>query len=155
MNVIFVDVDGVLNRGHGWPVAELVDLFNQTARKSNANVVISSSWRIVRRATDVHNILKIKSILTNVIGETPIISEQHSDKGEIVRVKEIRQWLKDNPVRNFAVIDDLKLDIENLFQTREDIGITRRISKSMIAHFGGHHKDVEDEFDDARNKGWI
>lgn len=150
MNIIFLDIDGVLN-GYGfwnmlgWKISNIFHiqrLYKKYARdpfgihkekvkrlakiikKTNAKVVISSSWRIfwnvsyeekmdsVKLLTDLFDIYNIE-----VIDTTPCLSSRRRDK-------EILSWLSKNEekVDKFIILDDERSDLEcfigsNLIQT--------------------------------------
>jgi hypothetical protein len=124
MNIIFLDIDGVLNTEkhivhqvdnmgrNGYeaqfnfdPVA--MSNLREIAIKSNAKIVISSTWRTSK---DYKNDMYWNAILDNfarfhipveIIGVTPIL---HSERGD-----EIRAWLDINKnlgVDNFVILDD-------------------------------------------------
>lgn len=142
-NIIFLDVDGVLNGYNRWNTLgwDIVCLFKseklrnwyrkltdptgvheskvkrlaKIVRKTNAKVVMSSTWRFgywevpyekqrssMQKLTDLLNKYSIK-----VIGITPRSSNGRRD-GEIL------SWLAnhEHEVNNFIVIDDDRFDLE-------------------------------------------
>jgi hypothetical protein len=135
MKVIFLDVDGPLtysdyeNKDTSNIDIEKVKLLKQICDKTGAKVVISSSWRgIPGHVPHIYQILL--NILSDndipVIGEIPYIKTEFEDKNpfnnnspatltEILHTKvkhgtgraaEIRQWLQENPVEQFVILDD-------------------------------------------------
>ena len=111
MNVIFLDIDGVLKPfedyypeqglGHNFEKS-CVDCLNLALKEINVKIVICSMWRL-----DFDNpLVKLKEIFKDnwiekeVFDLTPVING--FSKG-----KEIKKWLEANPnVNNYLVIDD-------------------------------------------------
>lgn len=120
MNIIFLDIDGVLNTGRNQDfqasiegkstfehqfnfddgcmknLKELVDEFD-------AYIVISSSWRIEKDetyGTEILRNLKDYDLDNRIIDRTPSFST--------IRGEEIKQWLINNKekVDNFLILDD-------------------------------------------------
>ena len=117
MNVLFLDVDGVLNDDkclkNSWRLGtstnaisrEYMDRLAEIVHQSWARVVLSSDWRLhTNRPADsiIRAVLSMWNI--RMIGRTPdLIKAQH-------RSEEIRHWLdntKEN-VRNFVILDDME-----------------------------------------------
>lgn len=103
MNILFLDVDGVLNNTI---TSTHFDSFNmknlqQLVKGLNLNVVVSSDWR--RNAA---NLAVLRSELEHLgieIFGTTIISNKK-------RRNEIREWLKTNVWSKALVLDDLGAD---------------------------------------------
>ena len=133
MNIIFLDVDGVLTYSeyNNIETADIdidkVKLLKEICDKSNAKVVISSSWKGSEKHTPkiyyiLLDILKGNGI--EVIGTTPYICARFKKEemmqpfmsiGDLMdfkveygtgRVAEIRQWLTDHKIDNFVILDD-------------------------------------------------
>lgn len=94
MNVIFLDIDGVINHpgiyadnatwrdnGDGLlriPVAhECVTRLNRLVAETEAKIVISSSWRLVARWQDLGQALERHGFVGDVVGETPDLINDH------------------------------------------------------------------------------
>jgi hypothetical protein len=123
MNVIFLDIDGVLNseesiiqyyekfQSEGNPRYDCDQIFPQKymlnlkeiVDKANANIVVSSTWRIFYPDGDmwlklIEN-LKEYGLDTKVIGVTRRLSGERGD--------EIREYLSRHPeITNFVILDD-------------------------------------------------
>ena len=115
-NIIFLDIDGVLNSDKYFssiedkedtytdPVAKLlldidmtkVKLLLKVVRISHAKIVISSTWRRMKLYPSIKEALI--NIGLPIVGETPFLAGQ--------RGEEIRAYLADNQVDNFCIIDD-------------------------------------------------
>lgn len=115
-NIIFLDIDGVLNSDKYFssiedkedtytdPVAKLlldidmtkIKLLLKVVRISQAKIVISSTWRRMKLYPSIKEALI--NIGLPIVGETPFLDGQ--------RGEEIRAYLADNQVDNFCIIDD-------------------------------------------------
>lgn len=152
-NIIFLDIDGVLNGYNKWTwlLLKVVEFFDNTrlkswfilhiqpygihkkkvkrlakiVRKTNAKVVMSSSWRIGWWNTPYERLYKDQKKLTDlltkynieVIDITPRLPDGRRDK-------EILEWLANHKdqVNRFIILDDERYDLEcfvgsNLVQT--------------------------------------
>lgn len=120
MKVLFLDIDGVVNKGRrfrvgfDWADAKCVDFINEVIRKTGAKIVISSSWRIGSTLEELSDHFKNKfRIDGEFIGLTPAIDlemEGMDHKVSAPRAMEVRDWLNDHPeVTSFAVIDDMDI----------------------------------------------
>lgn len=121
MNVIFLDIDGVLNSvdfiervteaGRGgkfgtneyWSAhldPERIKHLNRLIAESDAKVVISSTWRIGKTPERMQEILEMKGFEGEVIGCTTT-----DDLG--CRGHQIQAWLDVNPeTLSFVILDD-------------------------------------------------
>jgi hypothetical protein len=131
MKVIFLDIDGVLNTERylrvqaqkcGYkdqatmqynfdPVA--LDNLKEIIEVTNANIVISSTWRLQKDSSEasrewkelIRNFDSI-GVSSRIIGVTPTIKNTESLNA---RWMEIKQWLQDNTdinIEKFVIIDD-------------------------------------------------
>jgi hypothetical protein len=135
VRVLFLDMDGVVNsaryfevlskRGYrkakGKAKAEArltqatfvsmidpatIPLLNDIVARGNADVVISSSWRVPWSFTDIAEMLRQRGFVGSVIGATPYGVELPSDV-EYARGHEIAAWLAEHEgVESFAILDD-------------------------------------------------
>lgn len=138
MKVIFLDIDGVLN-SDGFTIQERkkgvferdedevdptrVALLNQIVQRTDADVVISSSWRIILKLSGIRGVLKARGFIGNVRGATPNIGTPNRIRGD-----EIRQWLETAPslVSRFVILDDdsdMGALLPNLVQTSASTGL--------------------------------
>lgn len=142
MKVIFLDVDGVLNSiptirrfGPDFIDPVLVTLIAWIVRETGAEIVLSSSWRLDAKDTEL-----VKSALAaeklSIIDVTP----HHSAPMKwIPRSQEIMEWIeKCGKVEKFAIIDDDNSAeiFGNFFQTDENRGITVDIAEKVINFLG-------------------
>lgn len=114
MRVIFLDFDGVLNSRESWDTCTqmhrdhksarlnppAVDRLARLVKESRAAIVVSSSWRAFWSLDQLKTWLSKFGIPKNtIIGKTP--------RCDVMRGREIRQWLDDHPeVTSFVVLDD-------------------------------------------------
>lgn len=124
MKVIFLDVDGVLNSLEdlkiyreknnikGSVLYDVVEdrplkLLKEIVEKTNAKIVVSSSWRIdyIRNGAECRGIYrKLKDRLLDYGMKIYDITPIHGI--ECQRGDEIREWLFENEVENFIILDD-------------------------------------------------
>lgn len=143
-NVIFLDVDGVLNcsrsiiafGGQGnagnskyWYKYDDVALrlIRSVSKKVNAPIVFSSSWRIV---TDIPKFAEYYQL--NIIDRTKNLGG--------IRGEEIKEWLSCHPhVKNYAIIDDsndmLNEQLPHFVQTSCDEGFTFKNLEQICSIF--------------------
>ena len=121
MNIIFFDIDGVLNyyKSHGidW---DIVDNLIQLAKDTDAKLVMSSSWRDVlinpERNSEpdkkyIHHLIDAMGDL--YIGHTPMFDDEDN------RELEIQEWLDEHPnVDHFVIFDDLDYRFAEFFDER-------------------------------------
>ena len=135
MNVVFLDIDGVLNHCNTRhsvtpttteplpiPIApECMARLNRLIAETGAKIVISSSWRLFARWQDLGPALVRHGLIGDVIGETPDLPNNqawlanwHARKGKpfefdrLERGWEIAEWLAAHPeVTAFVILDDV------------------------------------------------
>ena len=134
MRVVFLDIDGVLNHCDTrsttlvteaeplpLPIApECMMRLNQLVEKTDAKIVISSTWRLYAPWQDLGRALSRQGLIADVIGGTPDLvndpvwkSNWQRCKGspfaydELKRGWEIQEWLAAHPeVTAFIIVDD-------------------------------------------------
>ncbi len=72
MKVVFLDFDGVLNRGSGRGVPALVENLNRITRRTGAVIVVHSSWRYGRGLEMLRHVLEGWGVKGEVIDATPV-----------------------------------------------------------------------------------
>jgi hypothetical protein len=136
MNVIFLDIDGVLNceatpNPRKFPYIvdlNLVDRFTRLADDALARVVLSSSWRV-----DPIGLLAAKYYGIPFHYTCP-------DLPGAPRCEELQVWLRDHPeVTRYVVIDDDDdcLDELPLFQPSARTGLTEEIAEGVREFLAG------------------
>lgn len=135
MKVIFLDVDGVLNSVQdrfSWTLEsdKHLILLACIVRRTNAKIVVSSSWRNY----DLLDTLKerLNDFSMSVYDRT-----DYSEHG--IRGLEIKEWLDNHKdVESFAILDDEDFDIaqyfpKNLVKTNAKIGLQKNDAEKCIA----------------------
>lgn len=161
MKVIFLDIDGVLatdkefmrNRTKFWEKhpamselrvpypwnKEAVDVFNEILDATGAEIVLSSDWKL-------HwNLDELKSIFNwNGVKKHPIAVTNNEyvsiNNLEMNRAAEIGDYVRENDLVNYVVIDDLNVgkymgltgDDDKFFMTRSGEGIKKTGLKDRI-----------------------
>ena len=136
MKIIFLDIDGVLNteetfvkRKEKYKKTGIYDLEIDEYRikylkniidKTKAKIVLSSSWRyFFKKENDLiipkHNDgIELCKIFEKYNIEIYDITKKN---GYLTREEQIKDWISENNVDSFIVIDDETLDIENQIKT--------------------------------------
>lgn len=174
MNIIFLDIDGVLNSYSGKNQIEKFGFDDRLVANLkyildnvyNVKIVVSSSWRTLEydetQSEDIpwREILSKKLGIDNYkdifIGDTPY---RLSDKDKCNRRgKEIHSWIEENKskyrIDNFVIIDDTICDIvemfpNNIVQTDNKIGLTIANAKAAIwilTNFGREKNKMNNTF---------
>jgi hypothetical protein len=136
MNVIFLDIDGVLNckdtaNPRNFPYVIDRKLLKRLLRllvRTKAKVVLTSTWRY-----DPAGLFSAKHWGIPFIDVTP-------DMPKKPRRDEILAWLRKHPkVKRYVVIDDNDdaLDDLPLFQPSSATGLTEDILKGVVAYLTG------------------
>lgn len=162
MKVLFLDVDGVLNctytfqrrnaayEGQSksplteddliWPMGHLdeqiIPLLNPIVERTDCKIVVSSSWRLHSRFTELGSWLKIKGFKYPevIIDKTSCMPMMDNCRGE-----EIKEWLRKHPeVQQYVIIDDDGEDIipvhpNNYIFTNGNEGLTNEKVEAVIS----------------------
>lgn len=104
MNIIFTDIDGVLNSIlHNRWSKNAINIYNLVCYEYNLKPVITSTWRTNHTKEELQKIFTDNGIDVEIYDYTPIL---HDDRG-----LEIKEWLNNNKVDNYVVVDDRIYDI--------------------------------------------
>ncbi len=151
LNVVFLDIDGVLNSNFWFENNEIelsngtlidiekVKLLSFLIKKTNAKIILHSGWRfwfdcnlkpLRVEAEKLVDMLKSEGI--KIDGVTPDLTTEEirkTKKFSLVKAEEILLWLSEHEnVQNWVVIDDLDLnnkEIEKLqIKTDPTLGLT-------------------------------
>lgn len=126
MNIIFTDIDGVLNPHwiKKWS-KKSIDLYNSLCNEYDLKPVITSTWRIAHTKEQLQEIFKKQGIIIDIYDYTPILSGVDNF---VERGKEIKKWLDNNKYSNYIVVDDKTSDIvpfvDNVIKCRSWIGFS-------------------------------
>lgn len=106
--VIFLDVDGVLHAesGHsGFFLPECMEHLREIMQQSNADIVLSSSWRCTSGGIERVNQQLTSYGIKPIVNITPV-------SGYSTRGDEILAFLRDHAtIKHFAVLDDMDLTV--------------------------------------------
>jgi hypothetical protein len=118
MNLIFLDVDGVLNNWHSMTegihiIPEKCVMIKRLCKECDAKVVISSTWRLGKSLKELQEFFwRVGLGGDNIIGMTPrYVNKDNFPEATDIRGYEILQWLVDNPLhsgflKSYVIIDD-------------------------------------------------
>jgi hypothetical protein len=140
-NIIFLDHDGVLclknNCGSSYLTGKdyddfdsiCVKILNQIIEKTDAEIVVSSDWRLIDQdllATQYH--YKEMGITKEPIGFTPDLSGKSVTQNKAkLRAEEILQYIQKNEdeIETWVAIDDLELSLPkiNFVKTNTEFGL--------------------------------
>jgi hypothetical protein len=136
MIIIFLDIDGVLRTHKSdleWslklqePIPDLckryfskiaVNNLNEILGWSRAKIVVTSTWRTLVSFDDLKKIFKDNGIISEVVDITQI---------GINRGEEIEQYVFDNNIVDYVVIDDNVNDIINVINKERVVKIDSKI----------------------------
>lgn len=111
MNIIFLDIDGVLNSYAYYKETEndldlkAIDILSQIYHKFNCKIVLSSTWRELKDISDEsaqkmwkHLVDTLEKYGMEIYDITPTIKNN--------RPLEIATWLQNNSCSNYVILDD-------------------------------------------------
>jgi hypothetical protein len=147
MQVLFLDIDGVLNRfgdedGKGstterfdgllWLDAQLLQIYKALLSRIDVTVVLSSSWRLSR---ELREYLAQHGVYFHDV--TPCMDPAL----ELLRGHEIQLWLNEYPdqVERYAILDDqeeemLEDHMPNFFHVSCETGLTQELADRIVGH---------------------
>lgn len=136
MNVIFLDIDGVLNTSETIDLyikkinttgldEEKIKILSKIVKLYNCKIVISSSWKLYWDEEDDSTLSESLRTLFNLfkkygiecIGKTPDIMKRYSSYSynEMWKDYDIKTYLKSHPeIEHFCIIDDQTFDLTEL-----------------------------------------
>lgn len=144
--IIFLDIDGVLcvipnNFDDFGPNFHKTfeDNLKHIIEQTNANIVISSTWRLAG-LDEMKRMWKKRGLAGEVVDITP------SGTMDNIRGDEIQAWLDENEVENYVIIDDdtdfLESQMNNFVRTSENYthedsvdigyGLTKKCAEKAI-----------------------
>ncbi len=145
MKIIFLDIDGVINSlrtcyafgGYPTDLSEedmskfdwvAISLIRKACKVQNAQIVLSSTWRRMYKIEDVAEALGLP-----IVSRTPCLLSGS-------RGNEIQNWLNDNLVDKYCIIDDDAdmLDVQKPYfiQTSAKEGFILRDYRKLIEILG-------------------
>lgn len=158
MKIIFLDFDGVLNHEifykkryddglenyPKYPLSEIdpasIAVLNYIIKETGAKVVVSSTWRLGRTASQLQYILEEIGFQGEIIDITPSLSGE-----DYIRGNEILKWIKKNKnllgedyhqYENYVILDDdcdmLYIQKDNFLQVDRWVGLTMPLAARAI-----------------------
>ncbi len=147
MKVVFLDIDGVLNRGLGKLDPVLVGYLNEITFKSGAMIVVHSSWRYGHPLWRLQAMLRAEGVRGPVYDVCPVprdvaVKDGHflvgesgwsvfrgAIKSQDERCIAIQRWLDEHAVESYVILDDSGalghfVGTRNFVQTRSSVGLT-------------------------------
>lgn len=144
MKILFLDVDGVLNRcgmsGTGTLESDKVQLLMRIVSRTGCRIVISSTWR-KHADLRVRLIRMAEDIGAEIAGWTPVLEERAGVLWKAApRWHEIKAWLLEHPeVERYAILDD-DADMSGLphaiVRTNSLEGLTEALAEEVIRRLG-------------------
>lgn len=130
--ILFLDIDGVLNNGttreFNRMSQENIEPLNEIIERTSADIVISSSWRILSSMEYIRGHMMSAGFKypDNVIDMTDFL---RIDEGGSIRGQEIKKWLDDHNIQShYAILDDdetgMELVEDRLVETNFMTGLT-------------------------------
>ncbi len=157
--IIFLDIDGVLathkqymmnhtrfhynyewasELGVPYPYDEkCVKVFNEILEKTDADIVLSSDWRLRWNLKQLDKIFKSNNIIKSPID----VTEHFPYSGlqlERWRAGEIDSYINKHDIKNWVIVDDLNMkpffpnDVTRVFVTTDSEGIKKSSIKDKI-----------------------
>jgi len=159
VRLIFLDIDGVLN-SDAWDNArkttsndflidqfdpEAIKLLNELLEKIDAQIVLTSSWRLNFDLEQMNELFSRIGIRRGIVSFTPNLN---AGAGYITRGNEVSKWIIDNgniikskplSFSDYIILDDkadyLISQTNNFFQTDKTVGLTPQVVQSIINSF--------------------
>lgn len=143
MRVLFLDVDGVLNRTgfrpdetvglRSWIEPELARRLSDVLLATRASVVMSSDWRLHRELDMLRDELRAAGIEATLIGATPELAGQP-------RWREIEAWMVEHQVDREAVVivddaHDMGKLAERFVRTSPLNGLDAQAAQAVVSLF--------------------
>ncbi len=151
MKTLFLDIDGVLNHeisGDDKILDELLDRLKIIIDKTGAQIVLTSTWRVLEE-----NRVKLRAAFEpkglDWVDQTPDLQVGFPGWDNYIhRSVEIKDWLSRHPeVTRFAILDDEPCAGTNglecsFYQTEKHLGLTEDIMNDVILNLNaseGYH----------------
>lgn len=153
MNIIFLDIDGVLNnskyRGDsihdhkGWDQNCLNALEYIINNVEKLGFVLSSTWRMLYTLKEMEQMfIERIGYSPNFVGITPLNSKPDQSSGiyiSVTRGQEIAEWLADNDIDDYIIIDDdrdmLPNQLCHFVKTSFHSGLTMEHARRIVKYF--------------------
>lgn len=144
MKVLFLDVDGVLNKCGRTEDPDMLEQdkllrLKRICAATNCRIVVSSTWRGYPRMMD-KLCERLRDLNISIMDRTPCLSSQNRFSliwNGVIRGDEIAEWLNTTktPVEKFVIVDDnsdMGGLIDHLVQTYSFTGLTDELADEII-----------------------
>ena len=134
MKIIFLDIDGVLNRHEHSYLKEGLRIhpepagyFQNLVSRSKAKVVLISSWRrwINNGHMTTHGFSRVlwtHGIEATIVDALPAKDEDKNHTED--RREKIIEWLEGHAVDSYVILDDLDVRLDNHIRPNMHVGLT-------------------------------
>jgi hypothetical protein len=159
MRIVFLDIDGVLNsdlwdmtktnKADDFPNDQFdpkaVALFNDLIKTIDAQIVLTSTWRLIYDIEQINTIFKQVGIHREVLDYTPNLN---AGNGHLVRGNEVLRWCIDNKqnikiphltYKDYLILDDnpdyLLSQADRFIRTDKRTGLTTQLVQEILKKF--------------------
>ena len=149
MKVLFLDVDGVLNRENTGGIKSLnrknLKYLEEIVQETNCHIVLSSSWRLSPEFYN-HLVKTLKYRNLSIFSTTPnfvhllFVEENMWEKGQsFLRGYEVQNWLTNRTeiIDSYAIVDDndefLNFQKPYYVKTDSNLGLTNENKNKLIS----------------------
>lgn len=182
MKIIFLDHDGPMVLRQKTKIPEVVTEFaqvfdkdavyalNEILLKTDAEIVVSSDWRLYFSLNQLKDIYRDVGIIKTPISVTPNYWKKYKNRDpkspfyskdpsiEEIRSQEIRSWVEkyNTKINHWVAIDDLNLNLDNFVRTDPGfLGISDESVKDKVLEYlktlkgsgyssvGGNHGEIQ------------
>jgi len=143
VRVLFLDIDGVLNRAgvqpaddlrlHAWIEPDLARRLSEVVVATGADLVLSSDWRLDHELSWLQDELAAAGVVGTLVGTTPALND--------LRWREIHAWMTEHAIETEAavIVDDMR-DMGPLrrrfVRTSSNAGLDDAAAKAIVNLFG-------------------
>jgi hypothetical protein len=150
--IIILDIDGVLATEECWQTTEFkwgkniyrwndncVKTLNEFLNETDAEIVLSSDWRIHFDLNTLNEIFKWNNVIKSPIAITDAYRYKMSSNLEIDRIHQIKRFLENNLIKYWVCVDDLNLKsdiVPNFVQVDQERGISYEgVKEKLLTYF--------------------
>ena len=156
--IIFLDIDGVLNRWSTPPAPRYfpcepanVACLNRLLDLTGAGIVVSSDWRNVLGWDALCAALVRRGVCGEFVGKTPSLDREGPFGRRPVRGHEIDLWLREERFEGeFVILDDrgdLEPHLHRLVRTSGEVGLVEADVERAVGMFGGTVGEKSERWD--------
>ena len=156
--VLFLDVDGVLNRcgkSNQGLEDDKVALLAEIVSKADPVIVVSSTWRIIP-----HLMVRLQKVFAAIGATFGGVTPYHNDKTEggiftsKARGNEIQEWMDTNGTPStFVILDDdgdMRHLADHLIKTDSYVGLTPEIANEVVGQLSSARRPNESRADESQ-----